>query len=289
MVFTYLMQIFSPIEVLALQQNLLRHLTTNMETLIDLVKQKGNKLCGSNNPLVKGHIKFEKVNFGFSKHQSILECSSFSIQPLQTTAIVGRSGIGKTTLWKLLLCIYKPLTGNISIDGKDVQKIDSEILTSFIGVVPQDIGIFNESILYNIAYSKPEASREEVQQAVSMAGLTSFISQQKKGYDTLLGEEGISLSGGEKQRIGLARALLKKPKILILDEPTSALDLEMRKEILKTIFALNKHCTIVIISHDLNILNKVDQVLMFENKQVTQVDRLSLTTQNLKNEGTLVR
>jgi len=187
------------------------------------------------------------------------------VNPGHKVAIVGPTGAGKSTISKLLFRFYDPSSGIISIDNQNIKDVTQSSLRSNIGVVPQDTVLFNDTIKYNIAYSKPEASIEEINNAVKLSSIDRFIANLEIGYDTIVGERGLKLSGGEKQRVAIARALLKNPKIFIFDEATSALDSKTEKSIEKSLKKLSNKNSTLVIAHRLSTIIDADKIIVLEN------------------------
>ncbi len=219
-----------------------------------------------------GKILFENITFKYSESQDkpVLAKINLTISPGETIALVGRSGSGKTTLAKLLQGLYVPTQGRIFIDDHDIRNISLYSYRKQIGVVPQEVILFSGTIRENISMGSPEANLEEVTQAARLAGAHSFISETGLGYDTKVGEQGMSLSGGQRQRIALARALLNQPRILILDEATSALDTESERAIQKNLEEATKGRTTIIIAHRLSTVRKADRILVIDGGSIVE-------------------
>jgi ATP-binding cassette subfamily B protein len=210
----------------------------------------------------KVEVVFDNIEFGYTSDRLILNKISFSIPAGKTIAVVGSTGSGKSTLARLLYRFYDVSSGRVLINGKDIRDISQTSLQQLIGVVPQDVVLFNESIYYNIAYGNPSASKEEVEKAAALAKLDSLISSLPDGYHTLVGERGLKLSGGEKQRVSIARMILKKPSLFIFDEATSSLDTHTEKEIQKNLEEISSETTTLIIAHRLSTVVKADEILV---------------------------
>lgn len=223
-------------------------------------------------PLIKrpAQIIFDRVSFGYRRDHTILQEVSFTVQAGNTVGIVGATGCGKSTLSRLLFRLYDVVDGRILINGQDIRTMTQASLHEAIGMVSQDTILFNNTIYYNIVYGKPHAHEAEIRQAIEHAQLTSFIESLPEGYHTLVGERGIKLSGGERQRIALARVILKKPLIYVFDEATSSLDNTTEKEIQKTINAISRDATSLIIAHRLSTLVDVDSIIVLEKGKIIE-------------------
>ncbi len=229
----------------------------------------------------QGGILFNKIDFKY-EDKKILSDFDLKIKPGQAVAFVGKSGVGKSTLVKLLLRFYDPQKGQISIDGQDISQITQKSLRENIGVVMQDSSLFNDTAFNNIAYGNPSAKKEDVIKAAKAANAHDFILNLPKGYDTIVGEKGVKLSGGEQQRINIARAILKNPPILILDEATSSLDSESEKLIQDALWKLIKNRTTIIIAHRLSTVMRADLIVVLDKGKISEMDTHK---QLLKKEG----
>ncbi len=221
-------------------------------------------------PRARGEIAFENVGFAYEAEHPILRGITLSVKPGQTVALVGGTGAGKTTLLSLVPRFYDPNSGIVRIDGGDVREVTKKSLRANISVVLQDTLLLSGSVLENIAYGRPEATRSEIQAAAEAAQAHAFIEKLPHGYETQVGERGVRLSGGQKQRIGLARAFLKNAPILLLDEPTSALDLETEAEIMETLKVLMQRFTTLIVTHRLSTIHHVDCIHVLEEGRVVE-------------------
>ncbi|NCN22646.1 MAG: ATP-binding cassette domain-containing protein, partial [Gallionella sp.] len=218
----------------------------------------------------QAEVRFEQVNFGYNADRQILFDVSFVIPAGHTLAVVGSSGAGKSTLSRLLYRFYDVHDGSISINGQDIRSVTQTTLRAAIGIVPQDTVLFNDTVYYNIAYGRPEASREAVIAAAQAAHIHDFIESLPQGYDTRVGERGLKLSGGEKQRVAIARAILKNPVILIFDEATSALDSKSEQAIQAELRAIAQNRTTLIIAHRLSTVVDADQILVMDKGQIIE-------------------
>lgn len=220
---------------------------------------------------LRGEVCFSDVNFSYDTHKTVLQKISFQVQPGQTVAIVGQTGSGKTTLVRLINRTYDPSEGSVQIDGIDLRTWNLDTLRSQISIIEQDIFLFSKSIAENIAFSKPGASREEVEAAAQKAQAHAFITALPEGYDTIIGERGVTLSGGQRQRIALARAFLTDPKILILDDSTSAIDSQTEDEIQRAIKAASEGRTTFIITHRLSQIRWADLIIVMRRGSIADI------------------
>jgi ATP-binding cassette subfamily B protein len=244
-----------------------------MNNMFDLL-ERSSKVTDIENAsdltVTQGEVKFDNVTFAYPGKEAVLKNINFTLKPGQKIAIVGPSGAGKSTLAKLLFRFYDISSGQISIDQQDIKLFTQDSVRSAMGVVPQDPVMFNESIYYNIAYGRSGATEAEVKRAAELSFIDSFIDSLPQGYDTLVGERGLKLSGGEKQRLAIARVLLKNPQILIFDEATSALDSYSEKMVQKALLSLaHKHSTIVI-AHRLSTIVDADQIIVLDNGVIAE-------------------
>jgi ABC-type multidrug transport system ATPase subunit len=220
--------------------------------------------------LREGEIRFEHVDFHYQHERAILRDVDFRIAPGQTIAVVGHSGAGKSTLARLLFRFYDVTGGRILIDGQDLREVTQESLRAAIGIVPQDTVLFNDSIYYNLAYGRPEATRAEVERCAEMAHIRTFIESLPDGWDTMVGERGLKLSGGEKQRVAIARAILKQPRILVFDEATSSLDSHTEQAIQQTLSEVAENHTTLVIAHRLSTVVDADRILVMEQGRIRE-------------------
>jgi ATP-binding cassette, subfamily B, heavy metal transporter len=221
----------------------------------------------------QGEVRFEDVRFAYNPERPILKGISFTVPAGRTIAIVGPSGAGKSTISRLLYRFYEPSNGRILIDGQDIAEVQQESLRAKIGMVPQDTVLFNDTIGYNIRYGRWEASEDEVREAARLAQIDRFISNLPEGYETQVGERGLKLSGGEKQRVAIARTLLKGPPILILDEATSALDSFTEKDIQDALDLVAKGRTTLVIAHRLSTVVGADEILVLDKGEIAERGR----------------
>jgi ATP-binding cassette subfamily B protein len=217
-----------------------------------------------------GEVRFEDVRFGYRPDREILKGVSFTVPPGRTLAIVGPTGAGKSTISRLLFRFYDAGSGAVRVDGQDVREVTQDSLRQSIGVVPQDTVLFNDTIRYNIAYGRPGASDAEVEQAAKLAQVHDFVLRLPDGYDTRVGERGLKLSGGEKQRVAIARTLLKDPRILILDEATSALDTRTEQEIQAALRDAARGRTTLVIAHRLSTVVEADEIIVLQDGRIAE-------------------
>lgn len=273
MINAYLIQLFVPLNALGFVYREIRQSLVNVERLFSLLKTKPELIDAPNaQPLLikAGNIIFDDVYFGYHIDRQILKGVSFEIPAGHTVAVVGASGAGKSTLARLLFRFYDVDKGAIYIDDQDIRTISQDSLRTAIGIVPQDTVLFNDSLYNNLLYGRPDATRAEVEQAVKQAQLEQFIQHLPHGYETQVGERGLKLSGGEKQRVAIARVLLKNPPLLILDEATSSLDSVSEQAIMAAIHAVSQQRTTLVIAHRLSTICEADQILVMEQGQLVE-------------------
>jgi ATP-binding cassette subfamily B protein len=270
---TFLMQVYRPLNFIGFVYRELRQGLTDIEEMFKLLDQNPEVQDSPNaKPLqITGPvIRFDNVTFSYDADRPILKGVSFEVPAGKTVAIVGPTGAGKSTISRLLYRFYDVTSGSITIDGQDLREITQESLRKAIGMVPQDTVLFNDSIGYNIEYGRPGASEEDVRAAAAMAQVGPFIQSLPKGYDTPVGERGLKLSGGEKQRVAIARTILKSPSILILDEATSALDTKTERDIQSALDVVSKNRTSVVIAHRLSTVVNADEILVLRDGVVAE-------------------
>ena len=267
MVQALLLQLFLPLGNLGIVYRQIKHNFIDMNNMFDLLERSSKVKDVEHAPdlvIKQASVKFDQVAFSYPGKPPVLKNISFSIEPGQKVAIVGPSGSGKSTLAKLLFRFYDVDQGKILIDNQNIQQLSQHSVQSAIGVVPQDTVMFNESIFYNIAYGKIGATLEEVKRAAKMSHISDFIDNLPEGYETLVGERGLKLSGGEKQRLAIARVLLKNPPILIFDEATSALDSYSEKMVQKALSSLSSEHTTLVIAHRLSTVVDADKIIVLD-------------------------
>jgi ATP-binding cassette, subfamily B, heavy metal transporter len=223
--------------------------------------------------VTSGEIVFDRVDFAYDRRRPILKDLSLAVPPGNTVAIVGSSGAGKSTISRLLYRFYEPTGGRIEIDGQDISSVTQKSLRAAVGMVPQDTVLFNDTILYNIRYGRPDATDEEVYEAAKLAHIHEFVMTLPSGYQTMVGERGLKLSGGEKQRVSIARTILKGPPILILDEATSALDSRTEQDIQKALKQVSRDRTTIVIAHRLSTVVEADEIIVLEGGRIVERGR----------------
>ncbi|MEZ4820540.1 MAG: ABC transporter ATP-binding protein/permease [Bdellovibrionota bacterium] len=274
MVNTYMFQLFAPLGFLGFVYQNIKKSLIDMEKMFSIwfetldIRDRDDAIeltCCD-----QGKVEFQNVAFAYNADRQILKNISFTIEPGKTLAIVGESGSGKSTISRLLFRFYEPQSGKIILDGHNILGVTQTSLRKQIGIVPQDTVLFNESIYYNIEYGKTDATEQEIFDVAQKARIHAFIQSLPQGYQTTVGERGLKLSGGEKQRVAIARTILKNPKILILDEATSALDTQTEKEIQKELLALSQNRTTLIIAHRLSTITHADEIIVLDRGEIIE-------------------
>ncbi len=270
---TYLIQLYLPLNILGFAYREIRQGLTDTEAMFSLLEEPEEVADAPGAPALAagpGEVAFEDVRFGYRPDRVILKGVSFCVPPGRTLAIVGPTGAGKSTISRLLFRFYDTTGGRILVDGQDIRGVTQTSLRGAIGVVPQDTVLFNDTIRYNIAYGRPGATDAEVEQAARLAQVHDFVLRLPDGYRTMVGERGLKLSGGEKQRVAIARTILKNPRILILDEATSALDTHTEQEIQAALRAVSADRTTLVIAHRLSTVVEADEIIVLRDGEIAE-------------------
>jgi ATP-binding cassette subfamily B protein len=276
MVNAMLIQLYVPLNLLGTVYRDIQQALIDMETMFGLLRKPAEVEDKPDaQPLVvtRGEIRFDNVVFSYEKERTILKGISFRVPPGQTVAVVGPSGAGKSTISRILFRFYDIQSGSVTIDGQDIRDVTQASLRAAIGIVPQDTVLFNDTVRYNIGYGRIGASEAEILEAARLAQMDGFIKELPGGYESMVGERGLKLSGGEKQRVAIARTLLKDPPILLLDEATSALDTHTEREIQSALKLVSKDRTALVIAHRLSTIIDADEILVLDHGRIIERGR----------------
>jgi len=269
----FLLQLFIPLNFLGIVYRQIKYSLADMDLvfkLLEEVPEIRDRPEARELQAERGEVRFDRVSFAYQPERPILHEVAFTIPPGDKVAVVGRSGAGKSTLARLLFRFYDVTGGAVRVDGQDVRELTQQSLRAAIGIVPQDTVLFNDTIYFNLAYGRNGASREEIEAAARLAHIHDFIASLPQGYDTVVGERGLKLSGGEKQRIAIARAILKRPRILVFDEATSSLDSKTEQAIQETLREVAQHHTTLVIAHRLSTVVDADRILVMEQGRIIE-------------------
>lgn len=270
---TYMAQLQQPLNFFGTFYRMIQSAMINSERMLELFKEEPtvvDKPDVTTMPTCEGDIRFNEVHFAYDTRKPALKGLDFHCAPGTTTALVGESGGGKSTVFRLLFRFYNAESGNIQVDGNSVEDVSIDSLRRHIGVVPQDTVLFNESLMYNLKYANPEVTDEDVFAACQAASIHDKILSFPDGYQTKVGERGLRLSGGEKQRVAIARTILKNPRIILLDEATAALDTETEEHIQEALLTLARGRTMLVIAHRLSTITMAEQIIVLHEGRVSE-------------------
>jgi ATP-binding cassette subfamily B protein len=268
-----MLQLFIPLSILGSVYRSLQYSLADMDLVIKLL-EKTPEIRDTDNAtelsVTQAAVQFNNVSFHYDSNRPILKDINFNVEPGRKIAVVGPSGSGKSTLVRLLFRFYEVTAGEITIDGQSIANCTQESLRRAVGIVPQDTVLFNDSIRYNIGYANPDATEQQILEAASRADLTTLISRLPEGLDTVVGERGLKLSGGEKQRLAISRVILKAPRIIVFDEATSSLDSRSEQAILAALNAVSENATTLVIAHRLSTIIDADQIVVVDDGRIVE-------------------